>query len=33
MYNLIEHSNNFSKTSASLLQYYRDGLNDNITES
>ena len=24
MYNLIEYSNNFSKTSGSLWQYYRD---------
>ena len=24
MYNLIEHSNNYSKTSGSLWQYYRD---------
>ena len=26
MYNLIEHSHNYSKTSGSLLQYYRDEL-------
>ena len=32
MYNLIEYSNNYSKTS-SLWQYYRDDPNDNITES
>ena len=24
MYNLIEYSDNYSKTSESLLQYYRD---------
>ena len=29
MYNLIEHSDNYSKTSASLWQYYRDEPNDN----
>ena len=30
MYNLIEYSDNYSKTSGSLLQYYRDepALND-----
>ena len=33
MYNLIEYSNNYSKTSGSLWQYYRDEANDNITES
>ena len=33
IYNLIEHSNNYSKTSGSLWQYYRDEPNDNITES
>ena len=33
MYNLIEHSNNYSKTSGSLWQYYRSDPNDNITES
>ena len=29
MYNLIEYSNNYSKTSASLWQYYKDDPNDN----
>ena len=31
MYNLIEYSNSFSKTSGSLYQYYRDepALNNN----
>ena len=33
MYNLIEYSDNYSKTSESLWQYYRDDLNDNITQS
>ena len=33
MYNLIEYSNNYSKTSGSLRQYYRDDPNDNITQS
>ena len=33
MYTLIEHSDNYSKTSVSLWQYYKDDLNDNITES
>ena len=33
MYNLIEHSDNFSKTSGSLCQYYKDDPNDNITDS
>ena len=30
MYNLIEYSDNYSKTSGSLYQYYKDELNDNI---
>ena len=30
MYNLIEYSTNYSETSASLWQYYRDEPNDNI---
>ena len=30
MYNLIEYSNNYSKTSRSLWQYYRDKRNDNM---
>ena len=33
MYNLIEYSDSYSKTSGSLWQYYRDKRNDNITES
>ena len=33
MYNLIECSDNYSKTSGSLWQYYKDGPNDNITQS
>ena len=31
MFNLIEYSNNYSKTSGSLWQYYRDEPNDNLT--
>ena len=30
MYNLTEYSDNYSNTSGSLWQYYRDDLNDNI---
>ena len=33
MYNLIEYSDNYSKTSASLWQYYKDDPNDNLTDS
>ena len=33
MYNLIENSDNSSKTSGILWQYYRDEPNPNITES
>ena len=33
MYNLIEYSDNYSKTSASLWQYYKDDPNDNIANS
>ena len=33
VYNLIECSDNYSKTSGSLWQYYRDKPNANITES
>ena len=33
MYNLIEYSNNYSKTSRSLWQYYRDEPNSNLTDS
>ena len=33
MYNLIEYSDNYLKTSGSLYQYYKDDPNDNITRS
>ena len=33
MYNSIEYSDNYSKISGSLWQYYRDDLNDNVTQS
>ena len=33
MYNMIEYNNNYSKTSGSLWQYYKDDPNDNITRS
>ena len=33
MYNLIEHSNNYSKTSGSFWQYYKDKPNENLTNS
>ena len=33
MYNMIEYSDNYSKTSGSLLQYYKDDPNDNIANS
>ena len=33
MYNLIEYSDNYSKTSGSLWQYYKDDPNDNIEDS
>ena len=33
MYNLIEYSDNYAKTSGSLWQYYRDELNDNLANS
>ena len=33
MYNLIEYSHNYTKTSGSLWQYYRDNPNDNILDS
>ena len=33
MYNLIEYSDNYSKTSGSLWQYYKDDPNENITQS
>ena len=32
-YNLIGYSDNYSKTSGSLWQYYKDDPNDNITQS
>ena len=32
MYNLIEYSDNYSKTSGSLWQYYRDEPNNNVTD-
>ena len=33
MYNLIEYSDNYSKTSGSLWQYYKDDPNDNLGDS
>ena len=33
VYNLIEYSDNYSKTSRSLWKYYKDDPNDNITQS
>ena len=33
MYNLIEYSDNYSKPSGSLWQYYKDDPNDNLTDS
>ena len=33
MYNLIECSDNYSKTSGSLWRYYKDEPNDNLTDS
>ena len=33
MYNLIEYSDNYPKTSGSLWQYYRDEPNDNLADS
>ena len=33
MYNLIEYSDNYAKTSGSLWQYYRDQPNDNLADS
>ena len=33
LYNLIECSNNYGKTSGSLWQYFNDHLNDNRTDS
>ena len=31
LYNLIEYSDNYSKTSGGLWKYYKDDPNDNIT--
>ena len=33
MYHLIEYSDNYSKTSGSFWQYYKDDPNDNVTQS
>ena len=33
MYNLLEYSGNYSKTSGILWQYYKDDPNDNLTDS
>ena len=33
IYNLIEYSNDYSKTSGSLWQYYKDESNDNLANS
>ena len=33
MHNLIEYSDNYSKTSGSLWQYYKDEANDNLKDS
>ena len=33
MYNLIEYSDNYSKTSGGLYQYYKDEPNNNIADS
>ena len=33
IYHLIEYSNNYSKTSGSLWQYYKDDPHDNLTDS
>ena len=33
MYNLIEYSDNYAKTSGSLWQYYRDEQNNNLADS
>ena len=32
MYNLIKYNDNYSKTSGSLWQYYKDHPNDNLTD-
>ena len=33
MYNLIEYSDNYAKTSRSLYQYYKDEPNNNLGDS
>ena len=33
LYNLLEYSDNYAKTSGSLWQYYRDEPNDNSADS
>ena len=33
MYNLIEYSNDYTKTPESVWKYHKDDLNDNITDS
>ena len=33
LYNLLEYSDNYARTSGSLLQYYRDEPNDNLADS
>ena len=33
LYNLLEYSDNYAKTSGSLCQYYRDEPNDNLADS
>ena len=33
MYNLIQYSDNYSKTSGTLWQYHRDERNNNLTDS
>ena len=33
MYTLIEYSNNYSKTSESLWEYYKDEPNNNLIDS
>ena len=33
MYNLLEHSHNYSMTSGSLWNYYRDEINDGANEN
>ena len=33
MYNLLEYSDNFSKTSGNLWNYYRDEANDSANEN